>query len=304
MRAPTVFSFIAVLLGLLGLLGCGGPSQTDAQIQDALGRWVRITLPIDRVVSIAPSMTELVFEAGAGEKLIAASSSDDYPPSVDTLPRFGVNPVNLEAIVALAPTLVLATDQINHPDQIEPLQRLGISTYFFSFRELTDVPDALRRIGRMFGTSTIADPRADSLDQLIDSLTNRTSLASIRPRVLVLVGSDPLHAFGRGSYVHDVIRRAGGESLTRNLPTPAPVLSEEYVLRSGAEIIIGADSTVFTPARLAELRPGWDLLPALANERVYFIDPDLLFRPGPRLIESAYRIARVLHPELMTSARK
>lgn len=289
------------LVCAFAIVGCTAPEQREIQIRDALGRSVEVSTPVQRIVSLAPSMTEVVYVAGGGDLLVGASTADDYPPAVHSLPRFGVNPLNLEAILAVEPHLVLATDQINHPDQVEPLQRLGIPTYFFSFRELADVPRAVRRLGELMGTSHVADARADSLLLLIDSLSELTTDVRSRPRVLLLAGIDPLYAFGRGSYVHDVVRRAGGESLTRDIPTPAPLLSEEYVLRSGADVIIGADTSDFTAERLSELRPTWDLIPAISDGRVYPIHPDLLFRPGPRLIEGAYRIAQLLHPHLMNA---
>lgn len=251
--------------------------------------------PVERVVTLAPNLTEIVFAAGAGSKLVGVTTADDYPPAVDTLSRFSALPIDFEAITALRPDLVLATDQVNTPNDAATFAALDIPVYFFSFTTLDDVLANIRTVGRLFDTRARATTAADSLSASIDSL--RARMAGVdRPRVLFLIGDDTLYAFGAQSYIHTLIALAGGQSITANLDVRAPTLSEEYVLTQRPDVIIGAFGADYDPGQLVTLHPSWDVVPALQNGRVYSINPNLVLRPGPRLVEGAWQMARRLHP--------
>lgn len=285
--------------------GCGeGPEREARVVTDDLGREVSIGAPVRRVVTLAPSVTETVYEAGAGTLLVGASQADNHPPQVADLARFSTYPLDLERLVSLAPDLVLASDQVNHPSQVAPLIRLGIPSYFFRLRELSDLPDLVQRTGILLGTSEEATRVADSIATRIEHLHESTASIHDRPSVLVLAGARPLYAFGSESYIHDLVSLAGGRSITESFTAAAPVLSDEFVLRTQPEVIVGTDSALFTPEALLELHPTWDAVPAIANRRVMVIHPDLIYRPGPRLVEGAYQIAKQLHPELDLSGAR
>ncbi|HEX7071550.1 MAG TPA: cobalamin-binding protein [Rhodothermales bacterium] len=292
---------------LVACVSCGDAGRAQGervQVVDDLGRDVQIETPIRRVVTLAPSVTEVVFAAGAGDRVVGVSTADNFPPEVRSLPQFSTYPVDFEAIVGLGPDLVLASDQVNHPQQITALERLGIPSYFLSARELDDVPDLVRRVGHLLGTDDVAERAADSLEQGMEQLAAVTSATDERPVVLVLAGSDPLYAFGSESYVHDLVELAGGVSATGDVGTSTPVLSDEFVLRAKPDVIVGTDSITFTPDGLLELHPTWDVVPAVANGRVYAIDPDLIYRPGPRLLDGARVLAGMIRPSESTAASR
>lgn len=294
-------AWLFLSLILLGT-GCSSPDSTpdEERVTDDLGRTVPLRRPIRRVVSLAPNLTEIVFAAGAGSTLVGVTTAADYPPPVDTLPTISALPVDFEAITARTPDLVLATDQVNAPRDAETFDALDVPIYFFSFRSLNDVLSAIRTTGELLGTSAAAADSADALQAQIDSLRRRTATVRERPRVLVLIGDDTLYAFGQGSYIHELVALAGGRSITDSLATQAPTLSEEYVLTAKPDVIVGAWGTDYDTSRLLELHPTWDVVPAVKNERVYSLPQDLLLRPGPRLVEGAWRMARTLHPALFT----
>lgn len=298
LRHPLILLFLSGLL--LIETGCGRPaaSPEGTTVTDDLGRTVTLQQPVQRVVTLAPSLTEVVFAAGGGAKLPAVSTADDFPPDVDTLPRYSLFPMDFEAIAALDPDLILATDQINAPRDAATFTDLGFPTYFFSFDSLSDVTRSIRATGELLGTEARAEAAADSLEQAMDALRARTSEAGERPLVLLLNGDRTLYAFGEGSYAHDLIALAGGQSATADVDTPAPVLSDEFVLTRKPDVIIGAFGEDYDLDRLLELHPTWSIVPAVANDRVHSLDGALLQRPGPRLVEGARRVARVLHPEL------
>jgi ABC-type Fe3+-hydroxamate transport system substrate-binding protein len=259
---------------------------------------------VDRVVSLAPNLTEIVYAAGAGSTLVAITKSGDYPPPVDTLPHVSALPIDFEAVAAQEPDLVLATDQINAPNDAETFEALDLPLYFFSFDSLDDIVESIRTTGRLLGTEAAARDSAAALAQAIERLRARTGSLSDeqRPRVLVLVGDDTLYSFGRGSYVHTLVELAGGRSITADIENRAPTLSEEYVLTQKPDVIVGLWGSDYDPSRLLDLHPSWDIVPAIQNGHVYSVPTALIARPTPRVLQGARQLARRLHPERFSSA--
>lgn len=302
-----------LLLGaVLAIAGCGNEpagaarqQQRDTTVTDALGRRIELSLPAKRAVSLAPNLTEIVFAAGAGTRLAGVTTADDFPPdAVDTLSKVQAYPqVDFEAIAALRPDLVLATDQVNAPRDAATLKAAGAPTYFFSFSALGDIPAAVERTGLLLGTPRRAARAADSLRRVARRVEERTTQAientsAKRPLVLFLIGDETLYTFAEDNYMHAVIRIAGGRSATADLPTNAP-LSEEFVLKKQPDVIVGAFGTDYDPAKLARLHPSWrGVVPALENGRVYSVKSPLFLRPGPRVFKGVQRLARLLHPSL------
>lgn len=293
---------VALVVGLCLLLGACGSSETDrldASVTDDLGRTVGLDRPIERVISLAPNLTELTYAAAGGSTLVAVTSSADYPPAVDSIDHVSALPVDFEAVASKNPDLVLATDQINPPGDTETFDALDVPIYFFSFSSVKDVLGALRTMGTLLGTEAAARDSARALERQFANLRARTDSlsASERPRVLVLIGDDTLYSFGTGSYVHELVDVAGGRSITASIETEAPTLSEEFVLTEKPDVIIGAWGADYDPSRLLNLHPTWDVVPAIENGRVYSLPSSLLLRPGPRLVTGARRMAAHLHPE-------
>lgn len=300
----TFTRLLQVLLvpSILLAAGCQPQRETAslrAPVTDELGRTVRMPSVVERAVTLAPNLTEIVFAAGAGGTLVGVTTADDYPPAVESLPRFGALPIDYEAVVALKPDVILATDHVNALSDAAQFEALGLPIYFFSYNDLDGMLESIRVAGRLLGTAAHADATADSLAAAIDSLRRRTETVAHRPLTLFLISDETLFSFGDESYIHTMISLAGGQSATAAIGTNAPVLSDEYVLSIKPEVIIGAFGDDYDPARLLELHPTWDIVPAIEQGRVYGLDPDLFLRPGPRLVEGAWRMAATLHPSLV-----
>jgi ABC-type Fe3+-hydroxamate transport system substrate-binding protein len=306
MTLPRLFALLLCAL-MLGT-GCGEDASSTAPprtVTDDLGRTITLPSSVDRVVSLAPNLTEIVHAAGAGSKLVAITRSGDHPPSVDTLPHVSALPVDFEAIAAQEPDLVLATDQINAPGDTDTFEALDLPIYFFSFDSLDDIVTSIQTTGELVGTESAASDRAAALQSAFDALRARTdSIPSTeRPRTLVLVGDDTLYSFGKGSYVHTLVDLAGGRSITADLENQAPTLSDEYVLQQKPDVIVGLWGRDYDPSRLLDLHPTWDVVPALRNDRVISMPTSLLARPGPRVLEGTRLLARRLHPERFSEVR-
>ncbi len=290
----------AAFLSCLCLFACQPATPPPPQtvvVTDDLDRTLTVAQPVERVLTLAPNLTELVFAAGAGHLVPAVSVVDNYPVAVDNLPRFAVLPVDFEAIAAYRPDLVFAADQVNSPNDAPTFSDLGIPVYFFAYHDLAGMIRSLRTMGTLLDTEAVAEAAADSLQARIDSLQTLT-MGLERPRILFIIGDETLYAYGKGGYTNDLISLAGGESVTEVIESPMPVLSDEFVLTAQPDVIIGAFGEAYDPQQLLEYHPTWRNLPAIQNGRVYSLHPDLLLRPGPRLVEGAWQIAQRLHPEV------
>lgn len=266
---------------------------------DDLGRSLSLPDSVTRVISLAPNITEMIYAAGGGGRLVAVSTADDYPPEVNALIRLGALPVNFESIVALEPDLVLLNAEINQADDADRLGGLGVPAMILETSSLDGVIEDITTIGELLGTSDRATPQARLLRLAVDSLRIRTDSVS-RPSVLFLIGFNTLYAFGRDSYINDVIAAAGGRSITAHLEHN-PVLNEEFVIAENPDYIIVAADGSFAPDYLVSSHPSFADLTAVKMERVAGINADLVLRPGPRLINGAYQIANIIHSELFAT---
>ncbi len=292
-RRPSVALISAALL--IAACSKGGPDGTV--VTDQTGRTVQIPDTVARVVSLAPNVTELVFAAGSGSKLIAVTTADDFPPEIERLPKLDAVPVNFESVLALAPDVVLMNAEINKQDDADRLVELGVAAVMIGTESIDEVADDVRWLGALLNSEQAADQHAGMLQSAIDSLRSMTSSVQNKPRVLFLIGYNTLYAMGQGSHIHDVITTAGGISITAAL-RENPVLNEEYVLAEDPDYILVAGDGSFRPRDLTDAHPSFAQLTAVKNGHVEVVNADHVLRPGPRLISGTYAIAAILHPSL------
>ncbi len=293
-RNTSFVSRTPLLLALLIFAACGDAHVGNRQVTDALGRTVSLPDTIRRVITLAPNLTEIAFAAGAADHLAAVTTADDYPPSVASLPRISALPVDFEAIISHQPDLVIASADVNSARDIQAMEAFGVPVYAISFQSLEDVFDAIETTGELVGTQEHATHAADSLRQRLQKLADGAQAADDQqPRVLVLIGIETLYSFGRGSYVNDMVELAGGRSVTADVASPAPVLSDEFVLEINPDVVLIASNRPVSASDVAAARPSWRTLAAVQNERIHVIDPDIVLRAGPRLVE-AVEIMRAL----------
>ena len=266
------------LLLLALVAGCRAAEAPPTRpFTDDLGRSVSVPAAPRRVASLAPNVTEIVAAVGALDRLAARTPNCDVPPAAARLPAVQTYPLDREALVALGADLAIGTDQINDPAEGDALGALGVPAVYLHFETLADVPRAMRRVGALLGVD--AEPAAARFERRLGPLP-----APGGPRVLVLIGDDVLYAFGRASYVSEMVRRAGGQAVTDAFAGASAVLSSEFVLESRPDVVVVL-AEAYGPADLRAAQPAWAALPALARGAVCGVDPDVVVRPGPRLAD-------------------
>ena len=272
-------------------------------LTDGLGRQVRLAAPARRVVSLAPSNTEILFAIGSGSQVVGRDELSDYPDSVASIQSVGGSMGNFstEAIVALKPDLVLAAE-INTPELVKTLEGLGLTVYYLSNPTTLDGMYAnLEAVAKLTG-------HVDETSTLVQSLKARvaavdTKLAAISEKPAVFYELDATDASkpytaGPGTFIDLLIQRAGGTNVASTLKDQYPQVSLEELVVLNPDIIILSDSAYGeTPEKVAT-RPGWGALAAVKNGRVYPFDYHLLSIPGPRLVDGLEQLAKLLHPDL------
>lgn len=265
----------------------------DIEIIDDNGRAVLLSQPAKRVVTLTPHVTELVFEAGAGSKIVATVNASDFPPEARTLPRIGdgLTP-DPEKIAALKPDLIIGW----LPDQTISLDSLNIPVFISSPQTLADIPDSVETFGVLLGTSGTARNRADALRKKLDSLSNRSSQRPL-VRVFIQAGAEPEYSLGGDHILSDVIGLCGGVNVFGESSALAPKISIESVIAAKPDLIlVGKVGAPAAPAADTQSLAYWKVagLPAARPGHVFMIDADVLYRPGPRLIDAATRICDVI----------
>jgi len=264
---------------------------------DNLGRKIFLAKPPVRVVSLAPSVTEMLYAIGSGEQVVGVTDFCDYPPDARRKPKIGYSQPNLESIVALTPDLVLAPREFLRPDLLAALEQLKIPVYVLEAKTIEDVLGHVQALGRILGRPEAADALAQDMRRRIGEVKARTE-ARPRPRLLYVLNSEPLITVGPGSFIHQLIELAGGTNVARRATVPYPRLSMEEVVRQDPEILlfpVGKAEAVSEAEQQAWRR--WTSLTAVKRQQFRQIQSDLLNRPGPRVVEGLEALALILHPD-------
>lgn len=282
-------------LCLLPLLS--GPLSA-ATFTDGRGHAVSLDRPAAHIVSLAPSVTELVFAAGAGSRLIAAVDFSDYPEAARRLPRLGnASRVDVERIVALAPDLVIGWKTGNSPGDIAKLERLGIPVYVTEIDTVAGVASQLEAIGDMAGTRESAAKAAAEFRARFEDLRRR--YAGRAPvRVFYQIWEHPLMTVNDRSFIADSIRLCGGRNVFGDIEPIAPTVSVEGVIAADPQVIVNSASNEHNEDQLAAWRR-WNSITAVRQGNLFVIPPDLIARPTPRILDGVERLC-----ELLDSARR
>ena len=271
-------------------------------LTDGLGRTVSLSDPAQRVVSLAPSNTEVLYAIGAGAQVIGRDESSDYPAQVSSLPTVGgYSGFNTEAIVALHPDLILAGG-INTPELVASLEKLGLTVYYLpNPATLEEMYANLETVATLTGHTTETANLVDSLKSRVAMVDAKILPLNSRPTVYYEIdATDPTkpYTYGPGSFGDLLIQRAGGVNVGSNLSSQFAQMSLEQLVVANPAIIILGDSAYGTTADSLKQRPGWEGLDAVRNGQIFPFDDNLISRPGPRLVDGLEALAKLLHPDL------
>ncbi len=268
-------------------------SPLAVQVSDDIGNRVRLARPAERIVSLAPHITELLFAAGAGDAVVGTVSHSDYPPEAAQRPQVGdAESLDVESILVLQPDLVVAWKSGNPARQLEQLIQLGIPVFYSEPRHLEDIATSLERFGLLAGSHRLASAAADNFRSATRRLIQ--DYADAPPvRVFYEIWHQPLMTIGGKHLINELIRSCGGRNVFADLALLATTVDREAVLRADPEIIIASGISDQRPPWLDEWLD-WPQMAAVKNGHLYSIPPDLIQRHTPRLLIGARRLCQHL----------
>ncbi len=286
-----LFRFLG--LGCMLLVFSVPAAQAEIVVRDDAGLVLTLKQPARRIVSLAPFTTELLFAAGAGDHVVGVVEFSNYPAAARQLPRVGsYNNLDLEGIIRLKPDLIVAWRSGTPDKQIRKLRQLGYDIYLAEPRKIEDVPETLKRLGRLAGTDRAAGKQATAFQRQYRRLRQRYI---DRPEVTVFyqIWDRPLMTVNGRHLISHVIRLCSGRNVFADLDVLAPRISIESVLTKNPEVIITGGMGEARPQWLQAWRR-WPQLRAVARKNLYFIHPDLLQRHSPRILLGAKKMCQFL----------
>lgn len=277
---------------LLPLLACLPTLAAPISVIDDQGSRVTLPAPAQRVISLAPHVTELAFAAGGGARLIAVDDNSDYPAAAKALTKAGsFRAIDLERIVAAKPDLLLVWLHGPSARQLEPLRQLGIPLFYSQPKRFADIPSNLRRIGQLLGSSAQAEQAARRFEQDLAALRQQQQ-GKPKLSVFYQVWDKPLYTLNGQHIVSDAIALCGGINIFARLPVTAPVVTDEAVIAANPQVILSA-----AMRHNDDLLQRWQRMPGIAavqNRQLHQVNGDLLNRPTPRMIEGTRQLCAKL----------
>jgi iron complex transport system substrate-binding protein len=280
----------------------------EVTLVDRMGNIVTFTEPPERIVSLAPSNTEIVFAIGAGDNVVGVTDYCNYPYDFAAWVEAGNmtsignywNP-SVEPIVALEPDFVLATSA--SLDAADTLKNLGYAVLVVEGETIDDVLQDILLVGRATYKNAEASALVTEMRARIDAVVNQAAGAVTTPKVYHEVWNDPLMSVGPGTFIDELITLAGGENIFNDATTSWPTVSSEAVIEKNPDVMFFPDmymgiDNFYETIEAVESRPGWDTITAVQNDALYEINADIVSRSGPRLVDALEILAKMVHPEI------
>ncbi len=265
---------------------------------DDLDRKLYLAKPPTRIISLAPSITEILFAIGLDEEIVGVTDFCNFPEQALTKPKVSYTRPNVEILVALEPQLVLAPPSFLRADLLAKLEQLKIPTFVLESKTVEAIFGHIQLLGRMVGRASEANAVAADLRKQIMALTKKIE-GRPRPTLLYVLNSEPLITVGPGSFIHHLIELAGGRNAAERANAPYPRLTMEEVLTQNPDILlfpIGEYEGI--PQAEQDRWKRWDSLRAVQDGKLFQVQADLLNRPGPRVLDGLRHLISLLHPDV------
>jgi len=256
-------------------------AQGPISVRDDDGNQVTLPRPAQRVIAMAPHVTELLFAAGGADKIVGAVTYSDYPEAAKKVPRVGDNrQVDMERVIAMKPDLIVVWMHGSSERQIDTLRQLGVPIFHSEPKKLGDIAASIATLGKLMGTESVADATAADLRKQFSALARQ--YANRPPvRMFYQVWDKPLHTLSSGSIVSDAMTLCGGVNIFADLKVTAPVVGIEAVLQADPEAIFGTSEKNYGGVKLWRVYPN---LQAVRRDNLFTLDGELLNRAGPRMV--------------------
>ena len=285
--------FLAIIFLLLPLI------SHAAVYFDSLGRKIELSDAPKRIISLAPSITEILYFIGLGDRLVGVTMFSYYPEEATKKPKVGpYSEINIERVISLNPDLVIGTADGNNRGDVEMLEEVGIPVYIVNPRNINQVLHSIEKIGEVCGVNIRTKRLASNLRQRVMVIKEKLKRAE-RPLVLLVINMKPIISVGRGTMHNDLIKLSGGRNMIESQKIPYPKINMEEIIKKRPDIIIISSMErggEFDKAKRAWIR--WSTLPAVQKGDVYLIDSDLIDRASPRIIQGLEEMAKLIHPEI------
>lgn len=302
-RSTAFLLFFSIILAACSPAVAVAPTAPKISLTDALNRTVALEAPAQKIVSLAPANTEILFALNAGGHLLARDEYSNHPQEAQNLPSIGdtMGIISLEKITSLQPDLILAS-ALTSPEQVKAMEDMGLTVFMIPNPvTMPDLYENIRMVGMLSGRENEAETLVNNLEERVSVIEKK--LVNIKERPLVfyeLDGSEPAKPWtaGPGTFVDHLIQQAGGTNLGSKLTGEWAQISQEEIIIQNPDIILLGDALYggVTPQQVAA-RPGWGQIKAVKNQKVLPFNDDLVTRPGPRLVDGLEELARILHPE-------
>jgi iron complex transport system substrate-binding protein len=270
-------------------------------VTDQVGRTLVVPENPTRVIALAPSITEIIYDLGQERKLIGVTQYSTYPSEAELLPRVGSYVrLDIEKIVSLKPDLCIAIKDGNPKHIVDKIVVLNIPVYVIDPRNLLQIMDTITRIGSLLDAENAAAVLVADMEKRIGQVQTLAKKASFKPRVFFQIDAEPLFSAGNNTFIHELIELAGGINTAAG-EDPYPRYSWEDILVLQPEIVlISSMAGGLDPENLIRSWKKWKQLSAVDNDQVFVVEADLFDRPTPRLVDGLEAIAAIIHPELFT----
>jgi len=308
-RLPLLGIWLALLLALtLVLAACGeeeepaaGPEPTAAAtgfpvtVTRSDGRELTIAEAPQRIASLSPAATEVLYAVGAGPQIVATDLQSDYPAEAANTTRLDAYQPNLEAIAAVEADLIIVAT--NQDDIVQALDGLGETVLFRDMPESIDgVMEQVRLLASATGHAEEGERLAEEMEGRIEAVTGKLADVEEGPRIYHEL-DNTFFTVAPNSFVGDFYNLLKARNIAEGAATAYPQFSQEEILDRDPEVIILADADAGESAQTVKARPGWGVISAVKNDRIYVIDPDIVSRPSPRVVDGLEQLARLLYPE-------
>ena len=274
---------------LTAAFGLSLTAHAEIVVKDDIGQEIRLKTPARRIITLAPHAAESLYAVGAGDKLVGTVEYSDYPPEAKKVPRVGgYSRLDLEAVAALKPDLILAWQTGNQIGQIDKLKGLGLTVFVTQPNTLEDVAGQLERYGQLAGTEATANAAANAFRKRLESL-RKDNQNKPKVRVFYQIWKSPLTTVGGPQIISDAIRLCGGENIFGQLKQMAPNVSVEAVLEADPEAIVATGMGDSRPDWLSDWDK-WTRMTAVKRNNLFHINPDIMQRHTPRILDGVSRL--------------